>query len=157
MYLPVVDRGIDCIIRSDGEFFEIQIKTRHTAHRGKYIFDVRHFEARPNFFIVCYQARLYPNDLWIIPSKVFKEFCYEKNDVCRLVLNPKTQKALEKYKNNIFSNLRNIKKLICKSLRSRLKVTRQLTPVTPDLPDPDLSLLDLYLSIIHYPNYSVLI
>jgi len=34
VYLPVVDQGIDCIIRTDnGKFFEIQIKTRHTEKK----------------------------------------------------------------------------------------------------------------------------
>lgn len=107
VYLPVVDRGIDCIIRSEaGNYYEIQIKTRATVKRGKYVFDVGGFKVQDNFFIVCYQAELYPNAFWIIPSKIFGEYGYkrEKYDVCRLVLNPKKQKILERYKNN-FSQL----------------------------------------------------
>lgn len=96
VYRPVVDRGIDCIIRTvDGKFFEIQTKTRHTTERGKYWFQVR-----PNFFILCYQAKLSPEDFWIIPSAVFQQYCHPKNNVCVLNLNPKHQRILEKYKNN---------------------------------------------------------
>lgn len=97
VYLPVVDRGIDAVIRSEaGQFFEIQIKTRHTSKKtGKYWFEVR-----PKFFIVLYQAELYPSDFWIIPSTIFKHHCRPKKEVCVLLLNPKRQKELEKYKNN---------------------------------------------------------
>ena len=102
VYRPIVDRGIDAVIRSEaGQFFEIQIKTRHTAKKtGKYWFEVRHLKVRPNFFIVLYQAALYPNDFWIIPSAVFKQHCYPKKHVCVLLLNPKRQKELKEYKNN---------------------------------------------------------
>lgn len=102
VYLPVVDRGIDCILRSpEGRYTEIQIKTRTTTKRGKYIFDVRNFKVRDNFFIVCYQRTLYPDDLWIIPSRVFKEHGYErKGGTYRLLLNPKAQKLLSPYKGN---------------------------------------------------------
>lgn len=108
VYLPVVDRGIDCILRlPHGEYCEIQIKTRATMKTGKYIFEVRDFESRDNFFIVCYQAVLHPNVLWVIPSKVFKQHAHEraKYGTCRLDLNPTRQKLLERYKNN-FSQLR---------------------------------------------------
>ena len=102
VYRPIVDRGIDAIIRSEaGQFFEIQIKTRHTAKKtGKYWFEVRHLKVRPNFFIVLYQAVLYPNDFWVIPSAVFKQCCRPKKEVCVLQLNPKRQRELRKYKNN---------------------------------------------------------
>ena len=103
VYLPVVDRGIDCILRSaDGIYSEIQIKMRATTKRGKYVFEVRDFEARDNFFIVCYQAALYPDFFWIIPSKVFKQHGYErpKYGAWRLVLNLKKQRLLERYKKN---------------------------------------------------------
>ena len=101
VYLPVVDRGIDCIISSGGNYYEIQIKTRFTAKKGKHIFDVWNFTVRDNFFIVCYQAELYSDVFWIIPSRMFSEYGYQnKNNVYRLVLNPEKQKILEKYKNN---------------------------------------------------------
>ena len=101
VYLPIVDRGIDCIISHRGKYYEIQIKTRDTAKGGKYVFDVRNFAIRDNFFIVCYQAKLYPDVLWIIPSNVFSLYAKQrKNKIHRLVLNPKKQKLLEPYKNN---------------------------------------------------------
>lgn len=102
VYLPVVDRGIDCIVGNGVDYFEIQTKTRATVNYGKYEFHVRNFKVRDNFFIVCYQAALYPDVFWIIPSKVFHEYGYQtsKSKVFKLVLNPKKQKILEEYKNN---------------------------------------------------------
>jgi hypothetical protein len=102
VYLPIVDQGIDCIIRTDNRnFFEIQIKTRHTDKKaGKYWFEVRNLKVRPNFFIVLYQAKLFPEDFWVIPSAVFKQHCRPKKEVCVLQLNPKRQGELRKYKNN---------------------------------------------------------
>lgn len=103
IYRPIVDRGIDCIIRlPHGAYCEVQIKTRATIGLGKYVFEVRDFRERDNFFIVCYQAVLHPDTFWIIPSKVFKEQGYERSKygTYRLVLNPKKQGKLEQYKNN---------------------------------------------------------
>ena len=103
IYLPVVDRGVDCIVRSStGNYYEVQIKTRATTKRGKYIFEVRGFSVRKKFFIVCYQSKLEPDSFWILPSKVFKEHgsSRPKYNSHRLNLNPKRQKMLIKYKNN---------------------------------------------------------
>ena len=103
IYLPVVDRGVDCIVRSNtGNYYEVQIKTRATTKRGKYIFEIRGFRVRDNFFIVCYQAKLEPDTFWILPSKVFKEYGSPrpKYNSHRLNLNPKRQKMLIEYKNN---------------------------------------------------------
>lgn len=34
VYLPVVDRGIDCVVKGEsGKFYEIQIKTRIKPHK----------------------------------------------------------------------------------------------------------------------------
>lgn len=108
VYLPVVDRGIDCVVSNGSDYYEMQVKTRTSVKGGKYVFDVRNFKVRNNFFIVCYQVGLFPNDFWIIPSKIFHEYGYQtsKGNVHRLVLNPKKQKLLEEYKNN-FNQLRN--------------------------------------------------
>ena len=103
IYLPVVDRGVDCIVRSGtGNYYEVQIKTRATTTRGKYIFEVKGFSARDNFFIVCFQSKLAPDAFWILPSKVFKEYgSYRpKYNSHRLNLTPKRQEMLIDYKNN---------------------------------------------------------
>ena len=101
VFRPVVDTGIDCVIRAEtGQFYEVQIKARVTRKTGKYVFDVRNFKVKPNFFIVLYQMELHPKVYWIVPSEVFAKYCRPKGDVCRLVLNPKTQRALEYYRNN---------------------------------------------------------
>ena len=101
VYLPIVDRGIDCIVRSrSGRCFEIQIKTRATLKRGKYIFDVKKFNPQDNFFIVCYQHL--EETFWVFPSKVFKEYAYERKKYgrYRLHMNPKKQRLLRQYRNN---------------------------------------------------------
>ena len=102
VYIPVVDiKGIDCVIRTDsGKYFDIQIKTRATVGQGKQIFDVKEFEIRDNLFIVCYRQDL--DTLWILPSKVFKEYSYyiPKYRRYRLILNPKKQRLLKDYENN---------------------------------------------------------
>lgn len=103
IYLPVVDRGVDCIVRtSTGNYYEVQIKTRATTKRGKHIFEVRGFRVRDNFFIVCYQAKLDPDTFWILPSKVFKKYgtSRPKYNSHRLNLTPKRQKMLIEYKDN---------------------------------------------------------
>lgn len=107
VYLPVVDRGTDCIVRSQtGNYYEVQIKTRATIGRGMHVFEVRGFKARDNFFIVCYQAALDPESFWIIPSIVFEKYGLARPtyNSYRLVLTPRKQKMLSKYRNN-FSQL----------------------------------------------------
>ena len=104
VYLPVVDMGIDCVIRTDTGYKEIQIKTREKT--GRYFFDVHDFEPKDNLFIICYTTTE-PNDLWIIPSKDFKKYATRvksKSKIkLRLTLGKKSsdkRKRLEKYKNN---------------------------------------------------------
>lgn len=55
IYLPVVDTGIDCIVKTKSDFKEIQIKTRaKVSGRGRLHFSVKEFSPRPNFYIICY-------------------------------------------------------------------------------------------------------
>jgi len=55
VYLPVVDTGTDCIVKTKGGFKEIQIKTRaKVSGRGRFHFIVKEFTPRPNFYVICY-------------------------------------------------------------------------------------------------------
>lgn len=70
VYSPLVDiGGIDCVIKTDVGYREIQIKTRESAQI--ILFQVREYIPRDNFFIICYNLKE-PNAFWVIPSKVFK-------------------------------------------------------------------------------------
>ena len=104
VYLPVVDVGIDCVIRTDTGYKEIQIKTREKT--GRYFFDVPDFEPKDNLFIICYTTTE-RNDLWIIPSKDFKKYATRVKSKSKIKLrltlgkkNSDKRKRLEKYKNN---------------------------------------------------------
>ena len=103
VYLPVVDRGVDCVIKgAEGSFYEIQIKTRATEKRGGTYFYIRNFEPRDNYFVVCYMA--WKDETYILPSKVFAEHskdAYSRRGTrVRLVLNEKKQRLLSEYKDN---------------------------------------------------------
>jgi hypothetical protein len=101
VYIPIVDvRGIDCIVRVQvGRFVEVQVKTRGTQKRGKEIFDVKSFEPRDGYFIICYREDL--DAVWVLPSSVFKKHSSTRKDgKLRLTLTAKKQEQLEQYKNN---------------------------------------------------------
>jgi len=105
VYLPAVDiGGIDCIIRSDVGYREIQVKTREKYHHSP-LFAVKKFTPRDNFFIICYDLND-PNTFWIIPSKKFKEVSREsKSGYFRLDFGGEysdTRKKLHIYQNNFF-------------------------------------------------------
>lgn len=71
VYTPLVDIvGIDCVIRTDVGYREIQVKTRESAKL--LLFDVKEFTPRDNFFIICYNIKE-PETFWVIPSKVYKQ------------------------------------------------------------------------------------
>ena len=108
VYLPVVDTGIDCIIKTKSGFKEIQIKTRSKVSGGnsRLHFTVKEFTPRPNFYIVCYYTHE-PNTFWIIPSRVFKEnsnYLKKAKRFC-LVLgeeDSRMRKKLQPYRNSFF-------------------------------------------------------
>ncbi|GBD34156.1 hypothetical protein HRbin34_00479 [bacterium HR34] len=105
VYLPAVDiGGIDCIIKTDSGYKEIQIKTREEAQ--VLLFDVKEFTPRENFFIICYNLKE-PDVFWVIPSKVFKEKSQylKKQGRYRLILgdeDSKMRRELHIYRNNFF-------------------------------------------------------
>ncbi len=104
IYLPLVDIGIDCIIKTGIDYREIQIKTREFAK--KVLFDVKEFKPRNNFFIICYYIKE-PDTFWIIPSNIFKNnaIFIKKYKRFRLVLgeeDSKMRRKLHIYRNNFF-------------------------------------------------------
>lgn len=105
IYLPLVDiGGIDCIIKTDVGYKEIQIKTRELAKI--LLFDVKNFVPRDSFFIICYNIKE-PDTFWVIPSKVFKQNAVYLKKVNRLRLiigneDSKMRRRLQLYRNNFF-------------------------------------------------------
>lgn len=70
VYLPVIDTGIDFLIDvGDGKYKEIQVKSRD----GDPTFSIKSFSPRDNFFVICYLRRRNEDDIWIVPSRVFKQ------------------------------------------------------------------------------------
>ena len=78
LYLPVIDTGIDAIIRKkDGKYLEIQVKS---TQRG-WSFDLWGLDQlRPTEkrFIVCVDMSKQESEgkpkVWIFPSEIFKEY-----------------------------------------------------------------------------------
>ena len=107
VYSPLVDiGGIDCVIKTDVGYREIQIKTVESAKT--ILFQVRKYVPRDSFFIICYHLKE-PTTFWVIPSKVFKKesriVSTKRGRAFRLVLgdeNSKMRRNLHIYKDNFF-------------------------------------------------------
>lgn len=106
VYLPLIDiGGIDCIIKTDVGYKEIQIKTREKISTSL-LFDVKEFVPRDTFFIICYNTNE-PNAFWVIPSKIFKENARFMKGYKKLRLtigneDSKMRQKLHLYKDNFF-------------------------------------------------------
>jgi len=127
VYLPAVDiGGVDCIIKTDTGYKEIQVKTRESAKI--LLFDVKNFTPRDNFFIICYNLKE-PDTFWVITSKVFKENSQflKKYGRLRLILgdeDSKMRKRLHIYRNNFFQLKEGTKEAI-KELKPVIKKIRK--------------------------------
>ena len=76
LYLPVIDTGIDAIVRQkDGTYKEIQVKSTEKGWSFHVWFSDKCEEERlKSFFIVCVDMSKQPPETWIFPSKTFKEY-----------------------------------------------------------------------------------
>lgn len=105
IYLPLVDiLGIDCIIRTEVGYKEIQVKTREFGNT--LLFDVKEFKPKNNFYIICYYIKE-PETYWVFPSKIYIQHAYhlKKFKKYRLLLGPEDsslRKKLHVYRNNFF-------------------------------------------------------
>jgi len=69
VYLPVVDSGIDFIVKDrNGGLIEVQVKSR-SIMSDKSFFSIKDFKPRYNFFIICYN--LNENIFFVIHSEIF--------------------------------------------------------------------------------------
>ncbi|MCL0048738.1 hypothetical protein M1N13_00290 [Dehalococcoidia bacterium] len=97
LYLPVIDSGIDAIIRrKDGTYLQIQVKSTEEDDQAGY-FNVSDINERPEdkFFIICvdineknFKVEGRPN-IWILSAKDFKEYM---TSGCRLPIYDRSQK-----------------------------------------------------------------
>ena len=76
-YLPLVDEGIDALVRtSNGQLIELQIKAAGSAG-GEYPrwFQMPFFEPRSNFMIVCVEfGNGEPRHTWVFPSAIYDKY-----------------------------------------------------------------------------------
>jgi hypothetical protein len=106
VYTPLIDiGGIDCIVKTNVGYKEILIKTRE-QFTTKLLFDVKDFQPRDNFFIICYNINE-PETFWVITSKVFKENTYflKIYGKLRIILgdeDSRMRRKLHHYRNNFF-------------------------------------------------------
>jgi predicted AAA+ superfamily ATPase len=97
LYLPVIDTGIDAILRKkDGTYLEIQVKSTEKEDQAGY-FNVDDINEHPeeNYFIICVDfneekslEKGKPN-IWILPAKDFKEYMVSG---CRLPIYERSHK-----------------------------------------------------------------
>ena len=128
VYLPAVDiGGIDCIIKTDVGYKEIQIKTREEAK--VLLFNVKEFIPRDSFFIICYNLKE-SDTFWVIPSKIFKDnsLYLKKYERFRLILgdeDSKMRRKLQLYRNNFFQLREGTKEAAeeLKPLVKKIKIT----------------------------------
>lgn len=125
IYVPLIDiRGIDCIIKTEVGYKEIQIKTRERAKT--LLFDVKEFSPTDNFFVICYNIKE-QETFWVIPSKIFKKDSHllKKYGRLRLILgneDSKMRRKLHIYRNNFFQ-LKEGTKEAADELKSTIKKT----------------------------------
>jgi hypothetical protein len=120
IYEPIVDvENIDCIVRTpQGEYNEVQVKTRTKKEKGGEIFQIGWFKPRPNFFVVLYIPE--SDESWVLPSKVFfenrvKTKYLEDRNLMRLILSQKKKEELHPFR-DAFHLLKTQKKELHKEI-----------------------------------------
>ena len=92
-YVPLVDEGIDCLLRNG---IKIQIKTVKTQRDPRW-FQVTNLVPEDNFCIICVDAS---GEFWIFPSRVFAENATESKGIYDLNLDSRGRgEKLKNYKN----------------------------------------------------------
>ena len=85
IYTPVVDIGVDAIVRGkQGAYIELQIKATEASDQDRYF----NFEWEPgeDRFFVCVSLKDDPPTVWVLPGLVFKEYALKSGDNWRLAL-----------------------------------------------------------------------
>ena len=80
LYLPVVDIGVDGVIRGKdgGTYVELQVKSTEAENQAGY-FNVYDLEPSPNLYIICVDMSKAKSseygqpETWVLPSDVYKQ------------------------------------------------------------------------------------
>jgi hypothetical protein len=73
LYLPVIDIGIDAIVRqNDGSYLQVQVKSTEAKEQAGWfnVWDIDEYEGK-GLYIVCVDMSVEPPDIWILPSEIF--------------------------------------------------------------------------------------
>ena len=74
VYLPLIDTGIDAVVRQiDGTYVEIQVKSTEAPDQAGW-FNVYDINVQANRFIVCVDMSRQPPEVWILPSAEFVKY-----------------------------------------------------------------------------------
>ena len=105
VYTPMVDsEGIDCLVDvGEGNYKEIQVKWREKNP----LFQVRRYNPRPSFYIVCCLGTGSEGEMWVIPSKAFydmgKRAKADSREYIRLVIGKEGHESYEKLRQYSFN------------------------------------------------------
>jgi len=96
VYTPVVDTGIDCLVDvGKGKYREVQVKYREDHG----LFQVKEFEPRDSFYIMCYLSTRYGETYWIIPSKTFAQLATRSKGHMRVQIGKEGSPNYERLRN----------------------------------------------------------
>jgi len=76
LYLPVIDIGIDAIIKKkDSTYLQIQVKSTEASEQAGWfnVWDLELYEGK-GLFIVCVEMSKEPPEIWVLPSEVFMKY-----------------------------------------------------------------------------------
>ncbi len=76
LYIPIVDIGIDTIIKKkDGTYIQIQVKSTESDEQAGWfnVCDLELYEGK-GLFVVCVDMSKKSPEMWILPSKVFMDY-----------------------------------------------------------------------------------
>lgn len=101
VYTPIVDTGIDCLVDvGRGNYKEVQVKYREDHG----LFQVKDFQPRDSFYIMCYLSTRYGENYWVIPSKIFAQMASRSKGFMRLQIGKEgseSYEALRNYRENL--------------------------------------------------------
>jgi hypothetical protein len=103
VYLPVIDKGIDLIVRKDvGKYFEVQVKSVR-KRGGRLTINRKTFSPHHNLFLVFFNVKSGESfDVYVVPSedvaKIFREQVQKGQPIYRLYTSKGDLGKIEKYK-----------------------------------------------------------
>lgn len=85
LYIPVVDTGVDAVVRGkSGQFVEIQIKATEATDQDRY-FNFE-WDPKPRRYFICVSLKDAPPSVWVLPGNIFKVYALKSGGNWRLPL-----------------------------------------------------------------------